>query len=383
MIPSHTAYKDSLRKQIETTRQKFLKMLDGIDAMAWHIPSGNPAWTIGEVVYHITMATEFIPADVHLIRTSPLFPRFPAGLFHRLNPALTRRLARGYDRQAMAERFESLHQKLLHLLDDIAPSEWEKGARYPDVDPPLLSGFVTIADLFRYHSWHFESHCAEVRLGLDLLARAADMRASSEPAAADPFTVPQDGVMAYPESGWRRAAFKAPVLLHRLGLGALMGRVILLITQTGRRSGLSRHTLVEYHTLNGVRYVASAYGRSAQWYRNIEADPRVTIQADRPPEPARARRVTADGEILAVCQRFLRRDPPLTRWYLRSRGIDPHDPLDWLLKKDRLYFLRFDPVDEVTPPPLPADLVWVWPFAILGIAAMILGFWKRRSGSSS
>ena len=31
------------------------------------------------------------------------------------------------------------------------------------------------------------------------------------------------------------------------------------------------------------------------------------------------------------------------------------------------YILRFDPTDEPTPPPLPADLVWLWPAALFAL----------------
>ena len=41
------------------------------------------------------------------------------------------------------------------------------------------------------------------------------------------------------------------------------------------------------------------FGRRAQWYRNIEADPQVTIQTAAGAESAIARRVTDGDELLA------------------------------------------------------------------------------------
>ena len=83
----------------------------------------------------------------------------------------------------------------------------------------------------------------------------------------------------YPvRDSWLRWVFKAPLYLWRMGLGFLIGRYIMVITTTGRKSGLPRHTMAEWHPLNGGKFVPVNYGERAQWYRNIEADPHVTIQ---------------------------------------------------------------------------------------------------------
>jgi hypothetical protein len=96
----------------------------------------------------------------------------------------------------------------------------------------------------------------------------------------------------------------------------------------------------------------------------------VTIQTSAGAESARAVRVTDNQELLALFDL----DQPLNRamleGYLETLGIEP-TPEDIVAKKDRIYWIRFDPTDEPTPPPLEADLVWLWPVA-LGI---LLVFW--------
>jgi deazaflavin-dependent oxidoreductase (nitroreductase family) len=178
--------------------------------------------------------------------------------------------------------------------------------------------------------------------------------------------------MAYPQQGWHVAAFKAPITLCRLGLAPLIGHILMLITHTGRKSGQPRRTMVEFHKLDGRKYVAAAYGPRAQWVKNIQADPYVTIQTADGIERMKVTRVTDDEELMAVCQRFMQRDPPLTAWYLKSNDIRPGDMDDLLAKKERVYWLRFDPTEAATPPPLPTDLVWVWPVALVGLVALWL-----------
>ncbi|MFQ5615490.1 MAG: nitroreductase family deazaflavin-dependent oxidoreductase [Anaerolineales bacterium] len=369
--------RESLRAELESTREKFHALLAGLTGADWHIPSGNPAWTIGELMYHVAMGQVVISIGAKILRKGRRLP-IPAGaLIDQLNVYTTRRAARGHTRQSVAKIYDEQHARVLRALDGVRDDEWQNGATYPDIDPPLLAGFVTVEDLFRSQAHHFEQHAADVRAGLDIL-RVAGEKHTDSPV---PFQQRTQGFMSYPGRGWQKAMFKAPIQLWRLGFAPLVGRITMLITQTGRKSGLPRRTMVEYHPLDGVKYVPVAFGRKAQWYKNIEADPRVTIQTADGVERMQAVRVTGDRELLAVYNLFSRRDPPLTRWYLKSLDINPDDPLDVLLKKDRIYWLRFDPITDdlnksddlfrSSPPPLEADLKWVLP----AVAAGLVGAW--------
>ena len=77
--------------------------------------------------------------------------------------------------------------------------------------------------------------------------------------------------------------FKLPILQYKLGLGWMIGRYILLLTTTGRKSGLPRHTPLEYeYDRAHDRYrIMAGWGGNTDWYRNLLADPHVTAQAGR------------------------------------------------------------------------------------------------------
>ncbi len=84
-----------------------------------------------------------------------------------------------------------------------------------------------------------------------------------------------------PPQGWKRLLFRAPLLLYRVGLGWLLGKRFLLLNHLGRKSGLARKTVLEvvnYDSETDTYYIASGYGKKAQWYKNIVADPNVNIQ---------------------------------------------------------------------------------------------------------
>ena len=86
------------------------------------------------------------------------------------------------------------------------------------------------------------------------------------------------------------------VPFHRAGLAAWLGNPLTgwqcLVTTTGRRSGLPRHTPLGYLVADGAAWVMAGYGPSTLWYRNLLDDPRVTLLLPgRPPIAALATEV--------------------------------------------------------------------------------------------
>ena len=67
-------------------------------------------------------------------------------------------------------------------------------------------------------------------------------------------------------------------ILYAIGLGPLIGRISLLLTTTGRKSGLKRVTPVQYEEIDGKYYLGAARGLKADWVRNIQANPSVEVQ---------------------------------------------------------------------------------------------------------
>ncbi|WFN91689.1 nitroreductase family deazaflavin-dependent oxidoreductase [Gordonia sp. LUNF6] len=104
---------------------------------------------------------------------------------------------------------------------------------------------------------------------------------------------------------------RSPIPLFRAGLGFLFGGRLLLLQHTGRKSGKPRYVAlerVERPDRNRV-IIASGFGRSSQWFRNLQADPRcrVWIGFDRD-RPATARVLTPQ-ESAAVLDRYRREHP--------------------------------------------------------------------------
>lgn len=67
-------------------------------------------------------------------------------------------------------------------------------------------------------------------------------------------------------------------LLYAIGLGPLIGRIILLLTTTGRKSGLKRVTPLQYEKIGEDYYVGAARGTKSDWVRNIQSCPQVEVR---------------------------------------------------------------------------------------------------------
>jgi deazaflavin-dependent oxidoreductase (nitroreductase family) len=168
--------------------------------------------------------------------------------------------------------------------------------------------------------------------------------------------------LPYPSSPIFKWAFKSPILFYRLGLGFLVGRLFMVITTTGRRSRLPRRTAIEFHEHKGRKYVYSAWGEKSDWYRNIQADPHITIQTWRGTESVLARHITQEAELAQVFEFAI--SNPMMRTVMKSTGIEM--TLDgFLAHKERFTFVTFDHINHPTPEPVKADFAWIWILALL------------------
>jgi len=107
-----------------------------------------------------------------------------------------------------------------------------------------------------------------------------------------------------------RRLFHLPSQLYRWNCGWVLGRRFLLLTHTGRRSGLRHHTVLEVmddRRATGELIVMSAFGRDAGWLRNIQATPRFTITIGSQSFPACFRQLEA-AEAIDVVAAYERRN---------------------------------------------------------------------------
>lgn len=180
--------------------------------------------------------------------------------------------------------------------------------------------------------------------------------------------------LPYPSGKLAKNLYKTPILLYRLGLGSLIGRLFMIMTTTGRKSGLPRRTAIEYHEYGGRKYVLVGWTQS-DWYQNLLANPLMTIQTAAGAESVRARRLDAPEERREAWK--VAETSPGIRMAMRLSGAQLTEE-EFVAQKDRFVIVTFDPTTEPTPPPLAADLKWVLPAALNLFGTVVIQAIVRR-----
>jgi deazaflavin-dependent oxidoreductase (nitroreductase family) len=148
-----------------------------------------------------------------------------------------------------------------------------------------------------------------------------------------------------PPAGFTRLAFRIPIHLYRLKLGWLFGSRLLLLNHTGRVSGKPRQSVLEVAERDGDSYVvASGWGPTAAWYRNVLHTPNVTIQVGTRTIPVTAAPLTTE-EGAEVLVRYGSRHRAAAKYMLpRVLGfaVDGSDA-DFRAVGRHLPFVRFVP----------------------------------------
>jgi hypothetical protein len=155
--------RESLGTELEETRTAFRLLVDSLSDADWKRKSANPAWTVGELLYHIAVSQRFIAPEVKRAQRQRRLPPFPVFIFDWLQAIFIRWGARRHSLSAVARLYDAEHKRVLVALDTVGDDEWQKGVTYPNIDPPLLAGFMTVETMFRYQKHHFEAHAGQIR----------------------------------------------------------------------------------------------------------------------------------------------------------------------------------------------------------------------------
>ena len=102
---------------------------------------------------------------------------------------------------------------------------------------------------------------------------------------------------------------------------ARLSGLVLLLTTTGRKSGLPRQTRLQYEKEGGVIYVAAARGQQADWFRNILANPHVEVQFGGQTLRGLAEPIADQVRIADFLELRLKRHPLMIRLMLLSHGL--------------------------------------------------------------
>ncbi len=114
---------------------------------------------------------------------------------------------------------------------------------------------------------------------------------------------------------------KLMTTLYVLGLGRLVGRLVLLLTTRGRKTGLPRVTPLQYEEIDGAFYLGSSRGQQADWFRNIVADSHVEIRVKSRRFRGVAETIIDPLRIADFLELRLKRHPKMIGMIFESDGL--------------------------------------------------------------
>lgn len=176
---------------------------------------------------------------------------------------------------------------------------------------------------------------------------------------------------------------KFMLLMWRLGLGQWInlwpegiGR-IMVITHTGRKSGLKRQTPVNYAIVDGEVYCVSGFGKYSDWYQNIKTNPEVEIWLPDSWWAGIAEEITEPVKRLSTLRTVLQNSGFATYAF---EGLDPFKTTDEQLTNatNEYCVFRIQRIEARTGLGGPGELAWVWPLATFLLLPLALCRGRRR-----
>jgi hypothetical protein len=150
--------RQAVREEIERTRKAFHELLDSLSDDDWKKKSANPAWSVGQLMWHMGYGIEYFPKFVEYCRRGS-GPNPPSWLVDPGNRLLTIFGSRGAKPEAVAMKYDSAHDAIIASLDGVGDDEWSKSAR-------VYGNDYTIESIFREVAVHYREHEMDILRGL-------------------------------------------------------------------------------------------------------------------------------------------------------------------------------------------------------------------------
>lgn len=128
-------------------------------------------------------------------------------------------------------------------------------------------------------------------------------------------------------TGLLKLIFILPRYLYRWRLGWLFGHKCLMITHIGRKSGRTRHTVLEvvrYDRATRECIVMSGYGTQSDWYRNIQLRPALEVQTGLQRYTPQQRMLSGE-ETHTILSEYQRKHPAAFREFMHIIGYTAYD----------------------------------------------------------
>jgi hypothetical protein len=167
--------KPAVHEEMERARAAFHQFLDSAEVDEMRRPSAGTRWNNRQLLFHMLLGYLVVRVLLVLVR---VFDRFPAwasrgfaGLlnavtvpFDLVNYAGARVAGTVVSTRLMAALFDWVVAALGRSLDREAEADLARGMHYPTRWDPFFQDFMTLADVYRFPTQHFDFHARQLTL---------------------------------------------------------------------------------------------------------------------------------------------------------------------------------------------------------------------------
>ena len=155
--------KIELEAQLDDTHRRFIELVNSIPEENYSLPTDNPAWSVGDILFHITLGPRALALEVWMtVHATGLYNflmrHFPSRFFNSVNAWFGRGRSERVSRQSLLKAYGKAHAVIKSELRRTREEDLGKIAVYPLDYVSDLKGEVSVERLFRYVTGHFEEH---------------------------------------------------------------------------------------------------------------------------------------------------------------------------------------------------------------------------------
>ncbi len=165
----------TIAAELDQARQAFHELLDLATDTALRRRSNGTKWTNEQLLFHMLLGYLVVRTLLVLAR---VFGRLPAGAskafarlldsarspFHLINYLGSCAGARIIPYSHLRGRFDRVITALQASLETEHDADLRRGMFYPTTWDPFFTGYMTLADLYRYPTKHFDHHRKQLTL---------------------------------------------------------------------------------------------------------------------------------------------------------------------------------------------------------------------------
>ena len=152
------ADKATIRSELEGTHNAYRELVSQIPDDKWGTTSGNGAFTVGQLAWHIASGLDFGAGIIQAARKGKQtnIPSFLMPLGYKINEFRIRSRSKNATRESVLADYERDHARLLGLLDGVSDTEL-------DIVKTNYGMTQSVREMFQVPVDHFAEHAPEIR----------------------------------------------------------------------------------------------------------------------------------------------------------------------------------------------------------------------------